>query len=183
MKKIDAILHPVRFKIIQQFLDGQNRTAKDLAIKLHNIPQATLYRHIDTLVKTDVLKIIEENQIRGTIEKVYSLNLSAVHLTKDDLIGLNKEDHLQLFMVFTAQLLRDFEEYLDQDDIDFERDGVGYRQGVLFLSDSEFEAFIADLKQVLQKYIQNTPNSDRRKRLISTIMMPVVEEEKDDDKK
>ncbi|MET3699423.1 helix-turn-helix protein [Bacillus oleivorans] len=182
MKKIDAILHPVRYKIIQQFLDGQNRTAKDLALKLNDIPQATLYRHIDTLVKTDVLKIIEENQIRGTIEKVYSLNLAAVHLTKDDLLGLNKEDHLQLFMIFTAQLMRDFERYLDQDDIDFERDGVGYRQGVLFLSDSEFHEFIEDLKHVFQKYITNTPRSDRKKRLISTIMMPVVEEENDFDK-
>jgi hypothetical protein len=45
MNKIETVLHPVRFKIIQVFLDGQSKTAKRLAKELKDIPQASLYRH------------------------------------------------------------------------------------------------------------------------------------------
>lgn len=172
LSKIDIILHPVRFKIIQSFLDGQRKTAKMLAKELKEIPQATLYRQLDALVKADVLDITEENQIRGTVEKVYALNTSAVHMTNDDIKELTKEEHLQYFLFFTAQLTKLFEEYLKTEDIDFERDGVGYRQAIFNLSNEEFQAFIEDLKKVYEKYANNPPTPVRRKRTISTIIIP-----------
>ena len=54
------ILHPVRFRIIQRFIDGKKRTAKQLAKELKDITQATLYRQLDILVKNDMLKIVKE---------------------------------------------------------------------------------------------------------------------------
>lgn len=172
MRKIETILHPVRFRIIQKFLDGQHKTVKELAQDLHDIPPATLYRQLDTLVKSNILLIAKENQIRGTVEKVYALNVSSVNLKNDELKGLTKDDHLQYFLFFTAQLTKHFEMYLNTDDIDFERDGVGYRQVALNLSNEEFHCFVTDLRKVYETYADNLPSPNRTKRIISTITIP-----------
>jgi hypothetical protein len=172
MNKIETVLHPVRFKIIQVFLDGQSKTAKKVAKELKDIPQASLYRQLDKLVKAGALIVTEENQIRGTVEKVYSLNIPAVNITNDDAKQFTKEEHLQYFLFFTTQLTNDFESYLDKSDIDFLRDGVGYRQVSLNLTDGELLDFAKDIKKVYEKYMQNTPSSNRTRRVISTITMP-----------
>lgn len=176
MKKIETILHPVRFRIIQRFLDGQEKTAKQLATELKDIPQATLYRQLDALVKAEILMITGENPIRGTVEKVYTLNLSAVSMTNEDIKGLSKEEHLQYFLFFTAQLTKNFEAYLEKDNIDYEKDGVGYRQVALHLTDEEFLAYVKDMREVLGKYVDLKPTPNRTKRVISTITIPEKEE-------
>lgn len=175
LKKIEMILHPVRFRIIQKLLDGHHKTAKKLAYELPDIPQATLYRQLDALVKAEVLTIVEENQIRGTMEKVYALITSAASMTNNDIKELTKEQHLEYFMFFTAQLTKNFEVYLQQDDIDFERDGVGYRQAALHLNDEEFIDFTKDFRKVYEKYAENTSAPNRVKRVISTIIIPEEE--------
>lgn len=183
LRKIETILHPVRFRIIQRFLDGQQKTVKELAKELKDIPPATLYRQLDTLVKSDILVITKENQIRGTVEKVYALNLASVNLNNTDLKNITKEEHLQYFLFFTAQLTKSFETYLESDDIDFERDGVGYRQIVLNLSNEEFHRFRNDLRKVYEKYIGYTLSPNRTRRTISTVMIPEKERGKEYDKK
>ncbi|KAB7672172.1 helix-turn-helix domain-containing protein [Bacillus sp. B1-b2] len=175
MKKIEIILHPVRFRIIQVFLDGLSKTAKSLAQELTDIPQATLYRQLDALVKAEVLLVVEENQIRGMVEKVYKLNNAAVSLTAEDLKEVSREDHLQYFLIFTTQLAKNFEDYLKNDDIDYDRDGVGYRQVALHLSDEELLQFVKDMGSVVGKYAELTPSSTRTKRLLSTILLPEKE--------
>lgn len=175
MHKLDIILHPVRFRLIQQFLDGNVRTAKQLAEELKDITQATLYRQLDTLVKNDILHVVEKNQIRGTVEKVYALNFSAVHVTEEEIKEITKEEHLQYFLFFTAQLTKHFEKYLENDDIDFARDGVGYRQVALHLSNDQLQDFIKDLRDLIKKYENLPPSSNQKKRLISTIILPEVE--------
>jgi len=170
--KIETVLHPVRFRIIQKFIDGQSKTAKMLGKELKDIPQATLYRQLDTLVKADVLVVTEENQIRGTVEKVYTLNISAASMSNKDIKGLSKEEHLQYFLVFTAQLMQNFEAYLQSGEVDFQRDGVGYRQTALHLTDEEFMGFIKDMAKVYEKYAKNSPSPDRNKRMISNIIIP-----------
>jgi DNA-binding HxlR family transcriptional regulator len=175
MNKIETILHPIRFKIIQRFLDGQNKTAKILAKELKDIPQATLYRQLDALVKSEVLIITEENQIRGTLEKVYSLNVSSVSMTNKDINELSKEEHLQYFLFFVAQLSKDFESYLQKGDVDFERDGIGYRQIALHMTDEEFMEFLKDMGKVYEKYAKNAPTPNRIKRSFSNIVIPDYE--------
>lgn len=177
LHRLDVILHPIRFRIIQRFIDGKNRTAKQLANELKDIAQATLYRQLDALTKNEILTIVEENQIRGTVEKVYALNFSKVSMTNEDVKELSREEHLKYFLFFTAQLTKSFESYLEKEEIDFEEDGVGYRQIALQLSNEEFKNFIADLRKLFEKYNSLPPNPEQKKRLISTVMMPEKEEE------
>lgn len=83
-----------------------------------------------------------------------------------------KEEHFDYFILFVTQLMKNFEDYLKQDDLDFEKDGLSYRQAGVYLSDQEFLEFIEELGSVFQKVIKNEPASDRKKRVISTIIVP-----------
>jgi DNA-binding transcriptional ArsR family regulator len=174
-RKADIILHPVRLRIIQKFLGDEERTAKELAQLLPDIAQATLYRQLDTLVKGNILIITDERPIRGTIEKLYSLNPIEASLTTEDLSEVTREEHIKYFMLFTTQLLGQFESYLQQDEVDLERDGVAYRQAAFYLSDEEFHEFAYEIGQVFQKRMKNKPDANRKKRMISTIIIPEVE--------
>lgn len=180
MKKVDAILHPVRLRIIKHFLGGQKKTAKELSSLLKDIPPASLYRHLDTLVTADVLQIAAKNQIRGTVEKVYILNNKATTLTAADISETTKEEHYQYFLFFMTQLLADFESYLKSTEIDFERDGAGYRQDILYLTDVEFQEVKRELKAVIER-AREKYSPGARQRLVSTIIIPVREGEEGND--
>lgn len=175
--KAEILMHPIRIKIVQEFAAGRKLTAKELLTRLPSVPQATLYRHIDKLVQTDILEIAEENQVRGTVEKLYRLNIGKANFTNNDLKELTREEHFDYFILFMTQLMKNFENYLEQEDLDFERDGLSYRQAGVYLSDQEFLQFIKELGAVFQKVITNEPASDRKKRIISTIIIPDGEKE------
>jgi DNA-binding PadR family transcriptional regulator len=159
-------------KIIQSLAGGRNLTALQLIEMISNIPQATMYRHLKILLESSILIIAEQNQIRGTIEKKYALSENGANVTQKDLQDASREDHMHYFMKFVATILGDFGKYIEGEEIDLQRDGVGYRQAALHLSDEEFKQFGESLRSVYQKAIQNEPTEERKRRIISTIIIP-----------
>lgn len=170
--KAEVLLHPVRLKIVQEFLGGEKLTAKEIVKKLTSISQATLYRHLDKLVQHNILEVVEENPIRGTVEKVYTLNVGGANIGKNDISQNSREELMNFFMIYITQIMSSFETYLSQDHIDLEKDGVGYRLTALHLTDEEFGNFIMDLANVFKKVSENEPTPERTKRIISTIFIP-----------
>jgi DNA-binding transcriptional ArsR family regulator len=169
--KVDVILHPVRLRILLT-LAGQHLTAQDLAQALPEVPQATLYRHIHRLMNAGLLSIEETRSVRGGIvEHVYALQHEHVHLTAEEVASLSRNDHLRFFTIFVTSVLRDFERYLQQDQIDVARD-VRYHQGPLSLSDDEFEDLMQKLATIIQGYQNNPPGPSRRRRMLTSIIMP-----------
>lgn len=169
--KPDLILHPVRLKIIQSLAGDKRLTATELLELNADIPQATMYRHLKILLDNGIVRVAEQNRIRGTVQIVYTLSEQAI-LTPEDLQKASREEHMQYFVKFVAMLLDDFGNYLEADDIDLLRDGVGYRQNVVYLSDEEFIEFTESLAAVYREVLHNKPSKDRVGRFISTIIMP-----------
>lgn len=175
--KAELLLHPVRMKIIQVLLGAKKLTAADMLKLLPDIPQATLYRHLNKLVEANLIYIHEQKQVRGAVEKSYTLASENMVLSPSDLAHISKEEHLKYFTTFLFGLLDDFSQYLKQDAIDLEKDGVGYRQIGLYLSDEEFQTFAQELSGVYRKFMGNQPNEQRVKRLFSTIVIPEIKKE------
>jgi DNA-binding transcriptional ArsR family regulator len=172
--KVDVILHPIRLRILLT-LAGRRLTAQDLAQALPDVPQATLYRHIHQLVDADLLSIDETRSVRGgVVEKVYKLEQEDVRLTAEDVADLRREDHLRYFTIFFTSVLRDFERYLQQEQIDFARE-VRYHQVPLYLSDDEFQEMMHALTTIIQAHQNNQPEPSRRRRLLTSIIMPAGE--------
>ncbi|WP_147533386.1 helix-turn-helix domain-containing protein [Bacillus marasmi] len=169
--KTKLILHPVRMKIIQSLLNGKQLTVHAIAERNKEIPQATLYRQLNTLLEAEIIQVVQENQIRGTIEKVYALKEPSVN-SQEDFLSLSKEEHLELFLTFTTQLLGQYEAYLNKKEIDLLQDGVSYRVAKLYLSDDEFQNLVVKMGTLLQDALQYEPTPERKARNFATIIIP-----------
>lgn len=168
----DVILHPVRMRIIQ-LLINQELSAQQLKEILRDIPQASLYRNIKKLVEAEVIHVVDEIPIRGTIEKVYSIHdPSKASFGQEELMKMSKDEHMSLFIKFFANLMAEYDKYLSNEKIDFLKDGVTFRQATLYLNEEEFKEFLSELVAVFSKVIKNKPEIGRRRRTIGTIIIP-----------
>jgi DNA-binding transcriptional ArsR family regulator len=155
---------------------GRQITAQKLAAELSDVPQATLYRHINALAKGGVLKVVEERPVRGTSEKVYALQGTAAMLTPDDMANLTREEHMQLFTTFVVSLMGDFARYLERDHVNVLADGVSFTSAPLNLSDEEFMELGRKLNEIILPILNNSPTPERKRRMFSTIVMPAPDE-------
>lgn len=172
MKKAEVILHPVRMRILQALVRGERMTAQQLQERLGDVPQATLYRHLKRMLEAGVLAIAEEIPNRGTLEKVYMLPANAARLTSEDIQQATPDDHLTFFMNYLAHLLGEYARYVHHPGSEVVRDGVSYRQYAAYLSDEENLELINKIRELIMKAMENEPNNDRRRRLLSFIDFP-----------
>src|SRR6202030_2077276 len=135
MIRADLILHPVRLRIILAFARGRRLTPKQVAAVLPDVPQATLYRQIERLYRGGALAISAERRVRGAVERTYVLAEGGSSVSPDDLAKSSRDDHFGCFTAFAAGLIAQFEQYLERSEIDLLKDGVGYREVVLNLTE------------------------------------------------
>ncbi len=166
------ILHPVRLRILQAFTGDRHLSARQLCELLPEVPPASLYRHFQKLVKAEILIVVGEDPVRGAVEKFYRLDRQNAEISDAESAQLTPADHQQYFTTFVATLLADFDRYLQQEDINLRRDGVGYRQMALNLSQEELIQLVAEVSKSLQPFLANKPSPGRNRILLSTILMP-----------
>jgi DNA-binding transcriptional ArsR family regulator len=174
IKKLDALLHPIRMRIMQALLGDKRLNVSDLLKLLPDIPQATLYRHINILKNLEIIEVIKENRIRGAVEKIYRLNIDNAHIKPEDVMHMTKEDHFNFFFKYILNILSNFECYLSQEKFDFMADMVSYRQVEFNLSDKEFMELSKTVSESYMKAASNELTTDRKRRLIYTITMPRI---------
>ncbi|WP_214105363.1 helix-turn-helix domain-containing protein [Acrocarpospora catenulata] len=177
MRKVDVVLHPVRLRILQAFIGQETMTVKDVAERLSDVPQATLYRHLNTLSDAGVLRVAEERRVRGAVERIYRLPDASTALVTADLEGATPADHLRYFAAFLAALQAEFTHYLGRPRIDLAADGVGYRTATLNLTDEEFETFMTTLNRLVAEATANPEAPGRRRRAFSRIIVPLDEKD------
>ena len=126
--KTDLLFHPIRARIIVE-ISGGRQSAKELAETMPNVPKTTLYRHIRALADGGILEVVEEIPIRGTVERVYALNMAAVDPDPAELDQMTREDYEQAFALYVTGSLADFTRYLDSngvEKIDVVADGLKF---------------------------------------------------------
>ena len=175
---LDLLLHPIRMGVVQNLIGNRKFTAQQLSRLLPDVPQATLYRHLDKLLKTGIITVIEENQIRGTIEKVYGMAESLGQDVNQEQLEATKEEHIKYFFTFLTLFLDDFQKYVSKKEIDILKDGLSYRRGRYFLTDEEFEEFNNDLKNAFAKILDNEPDDGRKARIIGLVTIPDSEDKR-----
>lgn len=173
--RADALLHPIRLRIVQLLAAGARLTPQGIAASLADVPPATLYRHLNRLEAAGILTVVDRRPARGAVEKTYALDLAAAHLGPDALATTTAEDHLRYFNTFMAGLQSNFARYLAQDTFDLAADSVTYRTAPLHLTEAELKDLIAELRQVITTAMSRAPAPDRRLYQLSTILMPAMD--------
>jgi DNA-binding transcriptional ArsR family regulator len=175
-RKADLLLHPVRLQIITA-ISTYRMTAKELAEALSDVPQTTLYRHINTLVEGGILIVVDEKQIRGTVERTYAMEVMP-SLIAEDLEGMQKKDYEQILTMFISILMGDVMRYLNSkpegQEINLLEDGFELSRVQLYMSDEEFKALNQKITELMIEIGKNEPTPDRKRRIFTYLGIPAA---------
>lgn len=169
----DILLHPIRMRIFAE-VTGGNATAKTIGSALPDIPQATLYRHINKLHEAGFLEVADEIPIRGTVERVYKIGRSG--LSSDELTDMGANELRAALNTILGGFLNDFDRYLkshSSNSIDPLAEGFEFSKAQVHLTDEEFMQVRAELQKLLQPLMKHKPSKARRRRSFAYLFIPL----------
>ena len=157
---------------------GGPMTAAELQEHLPDVPPATLYRHLNALRERHRDGGRGGEAGRGSGPEAWrhrtplrAQTQGAASLGPADLANATPDDHLRWFASFVAGLLGAFGRYVAAGPPDLARDGVGYREVVLQLSDAELVSMSVALNAALMPFVVNPP-AEGRTALFATVLLP-----------
>ncbi|KIL43085.1 helix-turn-helix domain-containing protein [Jeotgalibacillus campisalis] len=180
-EKIDLILHPVRMQVIQHLSKGP-ATVNQLKEWISDVPQATLYRHLNILKKDNLIYIVEEKKIRGAVERTFALEKENPILSMEELSKMSGEEHLKIFMTFLSNVTGQAKNYLLSNP-DVENDPFGYNQLDLHLTSLELEEINQGMNDLLSKFISNKRTDENQKVTLIQMLLPDPKDPKGSDPK
>lgn len=166
MNKTEILIHPVRLNILQYLSIHQKAATSEIVTLLPTVSKASIYNHIKLLEQNQIIEVVQENRIRGTIEKIYSLK------------KVTKNNDFNAILTFVLSLLSDFQKYYEKEN-DPTKDMLFAGRDCLLLTDDEYQQFIQDYENLCRKYFGKN-SSGAKLRNISIISSPVNEKEKED---
>ena len=167
MEPAEVVMNPVRQRIFQYFLLHETGTAKELKKALPDIPNASLYRHINILADHSILMVVGENRIRGTVESVYQLNKDA--LAAEDESG----NAVQMSLL---GICASFARYFARGNVDPKKDMLLLTNCTLLLTDEEFSGFLSEINEIALKYMKAEATESSKTRQITLISAPTSEQ-------
>jgi DNA-binding transcriptional ArsR family regulator len=173
--RAELLLHPVRIRIVSEFA-GHERTVRDLADALPDVPQATLYRHVAALVDGGVLEQIAERAARGPSERVYRVAPGADRIRPEEIDAVPAAEQRRMFAVFTASLIDSFAAYVASDDAVPSADGLAYNRAVVNLSRQERLDFAARFETLVAEILALPPGRHRGRYHIASCFIPASKE-------
>ncbi len=169
MELIKVISNPVRMQVMQYLQTHGEATTKQISEAIADVPAPTLYRHINTLLKEEVLLVKEERKVRGSLERLLAINAKKMAETVNNSIS-------ETAYQFLMELYMKFQEYSNKKDANPQKDRLSLRTCVLTLTDDSFDSFMQEIGAVMEKYRKAEENGKLRS--ISLISAPIQEEGK-----
>lgn len=161
------VMNPVRQRIFQYFLLHKTGTVKELKKALPDVPNASLYRHINILSDYSILIVVGENRIRGTVESIYQLNKDA--LAAEDESG----NAVQMSLL---GICASFARYFARGNVDPQKDMLLLTNCTLLLTDEEFSSFLSEINEIALKYMKAKATESSKTRQITLISAPTSEQ-------
>ncbi len=169
-KLMEALRNPIQSKLLLNIQSLGQSTAKQLLEANKDIPQATIYRHLSKLANDGIIKVVQENRIRGVVEKVYAL---AVELSSNaSLEYMSGEVYMNMFTEYMMGIMQEFRAYTAKENIDIAGDGSGFSLIPIYATKEELAEVGAKLTALLLPLSQNPPTPERRYRNIGLIVTP-----------
>ena len=166
MELVKILSNPVRIQVMQYLQIHGEATTKQISEAIHDVPTPTLYRHINTLLKEEVLMVKEERKVRGSLERLLIIN-------KDKFTAIENGGVADVAYQFLMEIYARFQKYSKKPDADPKKDRLSMRTRMLCLTDEEFDTFMQDIGAVMDKYGEKSGGKERS---ISFISAPVEEE-------
>ncbi|MCB8980576.1 MAG: helix-turn-helix domain-containing protein [Ardenticatenaceae bacterium] len=174
MRKIELVIHPVRFQILRA-IGTEALTTQEIADRIPDTPKSSIYRHLKLLLEHNLLYVADARLVNGIQEKTYRLDQPA-RLTADEMKDLSVDDHIRFFTTYALTLVQDFSEYVSKSaPIDMLADRVGYNEVTFYATKSELDEFQAALNTAVMKLLGNVPGNGRSRRKLAIVSQPLPE--------
>lgn len=171
LKIMECVSNAIKCRLLIEVLKSGKATAKYLAEKCEDIPQTTLYRNLKRMTEDGVLKVVNETQIRGTVEKTYAVTFDLNDT--NTIIGENAgKMYMQMFLQYILTFAKQFKTYCDTPGIDIEKDRSGFSLSHLYLTDEELETALSAVSKILSPLQNNKPVPGRKLRTVGVIVSP-----------
>lgn len=169
MKIKDILTNPARIRVIQYLQIHKEATTKQISDAIPDIPAPTLYRHINFLLKENLLTIKEERKVRGSLERLLAINI-------DKWSAETGSDLSDTAYQFLMSLYMRFQEYGTTDNTNPIADKLCLRTCILSLTDNSFDSFLHEYAELISRYQKSEDGGKLRS--VSFISAPVNKEEK-----
>ncbi|KOS62952.1 transcriptional regulator [Lysinibacillus sp. FJAT-14222] len=161
--KAEVLMHPVRMKILQALMHTKEEGISTLEMIsiIKDVPQATLYRHIQILADENIIKIVKERKVRSVTEKFYAVNEGAAKLSKEDWTQLTIKQKLNYVSYYQLALLSQYQNYLDSLDEEERLADLATFSLIDFkLTKDQFKNFENELNDLINKYYNMADSSN-----------------------
>ena len=166
MKLSEILSNPARMKILQYLGRAGEGTTKQISEAIPEIPSPTLYRHINFLLKEEVLKVKEERKVRGSVERLLTVNTKKL---------ADETDIADASYQFLMSLYGSFQRYSEKESPDPVADMLCMRTAMFTLTDESFRAFLMEIAALFEKYSKTEEGGKNRS--VSIVSAPVFEGE------
>ena len=174
MRKIEAVIHPVRFQILRA-IGTETLTTQEIADRLPNTPKSSIYRHLKLLLEHNLIVLADTRLVNGIQEKTYRLDQPA-RLGVEDMANLSVDDHIRFFTTYALTLVQDFSDYVSKSaPIDMLADRTGYSEVAFYATTAELDEFGVVLNTAVMKLMSNQPGNGRARRKLAIVSQPLPE--------
>lgn len=171
-KYIKLVMNPIRLRIIQYLMMNERGTTAEIKEELSDIPTTSLYRHMKILLEGGCIEILEEKQLRGTIEKTYGI-------VNEPMGEMNSEKESEIINTGLLSLMASFQQYFSRTEtVNAKADKLLFATSTFFASDEEFEQMGEEIQKVIDRCLSNKLGNKRKQRRLSIISSPCEKEEK-----
>lgn len=152
-------------------------TPGQIAARLPDVPQTTLYRHINLLIEGGILQVVRETKVRGTLEREVTLPQGAARIDPRAVAALPPEEQFYYFLSFVSTLLYDFT--AQQQRASGEGQLVLYTKQRVYATPEELMALSGQFEALLKPYLNPDRQPGAQPWLFSGIVMPDAGEPED----
>jgi len=174
--KVDILMHPVRVKIAQVLMRNRKTglTPLEMLKIIKDVPQATLYRHIQVLLDAGIIRVSKEKKVKSVIEKYYVLNESEARLSSDEWEKASVDEKINYYSYYQLSLYNQYKNYLMNLEKNNSEDCSTFSILELELDDETFDSFQTELNNLVMKYYNSSSKSSEKNVPIRTIGVTII---------
>ncbi|MGH1561558.1 helix-turn-helix domain-containing protein [Mumia sp. DW29H23] len=164
----DVVMHPVRLRIVQE-LGGRELTTAQLREALSDVSQATLYRHVATLVDAGIVAVVGERRVRGAVERTLALGDRLAHVDQVELRAMSDAQLRDAFLAFLGDVSASFDRAVRGGDASV-RDFLGFGVAPLYVTGDDLAVLQESLDELLAPF--RVSREGGRRVSLATILIP-----------
>ncbi|MGE7763029.1 transcriptional regulator [Peribacillus sp. NPDC097895] len=155
INKVEVLMHPVRMKISQVLMRNNENglTPLEMVKIIEDVPQATLYRHIQVMLDAGIIRVIKEKKVKSVSEKYYALNEMEAKISIEEWKKASSEKKLDYVSYYQLSLMTQYQSYLKKlEEQNGKDDGATFSLVELKLDGDHFIQFQHELNELMTKY-------------------------------